>query len=235
MTRLALYCFYEKDGIVDDYVFFYLEELKKVANEIYVIVNGSLDEKYLPKLEGICKHVWIRENQGLDAYAFKYALENIQDVSNYDELILSNNSFFGPLFPLSQMFDDMYKHKGDLDFWGTTIHPKVDMIISKKQLHNYVNEHIQSFFVVFKKNVFTSPIFINFFKKLPKISCFTDAVVLFDLRLTEVLSSAGYKYGAYCETYKHSTFNSSILQPYELVTKWNMPFIKKKVFFENYF
>ena len=39
--RFSMYCFYDKNGIVGEYVFYYLKALKEVSEFIYVVVNGS--------------------------------------------------------------------------------------------------------------------------------------------------------------------------------------------------
>ena len=43
-NRLALYCFYDRDGIVDDYVIYFLRELRKTVSKICCVVNGKLTE-----------------------------------------------------------------------------------------------------------------------------------------------------------------------------------------------
>lgn len=90
MNRLALYVFWEKDGIVRDYVTYYLNALKEVAQDIIVIVNGKLSAEGRKKLEELGADILVRENEGLDFAAWKAALEDIgwDKLSLYDELIL---------------------------------------------------------------------------------------------------------------------------------------------------
>ena len=109
-----MYCFYDKDGIVGEYVFYYLKALKEVSEFLYVIVNGCINENDRTKLLTIANRVDIRENYGYDAYAYKHALNECKNIlPEYDELILSNNSFYGPLYPLTNMFEcmDFIKNK----------------------------------------------------------------------------------------------------------------------------
>jgi lipopolysaccharide biosynthesis protein len=42
MNRLAVYVYWEKDGIVRDYNISYLKGLTAVAAKIYVVVNGEI-------------------------------------------------------------------------------------------------------------------------------------------------------------------------------------------------
>ena len=238
MKRFSVYCFYDKDGIVGQYVFYYLNALKEISDYLFVVINGHIDESYKTKLQSLANRVAVRENYGFDAYAFKFALNECKDIlSEYDELILSNNSFYGPVYPLENVFKHMEnksKHT-NIDFWGITIHRRLNARINNKQKFDYVNEHIQSYFLVFTRQVFLSKIFSDFFQKLPPIDNFFDAVVLFELELTRVLSEEGnFKYSSYVDPEKFPDSNCTIPYPYDLYRDGKTPFIKRKVFFEKY-
>ena len=43
--RLAIFFFYDRGGIVDSYVPYLLEDLKKNVSEIFVVCNGKLKEE----------------------------------------------------------------------------------------------------------------------------------------------------------------------------------------------
>ena len=238
--RFAIYCFYDSNGIVGQYVFYYLEALKKVADYVYVVANCRIEQSCLEKLEQLVDRVDQRENYGFDAYAYRYALSQcIEQLSNYNELIFSNNSFYGPVYPLEEIFEKMsFRDKPESncpDFWGITLHPKQEFKINSKQHYDYINEHIQSYFVVFQKKVFSSEIFLNFFKNLPRIESYSDAVVIFELELTRVLCEQGnFKYDSFIDSSKFPCGNSTILYAYEIYKEERCPFIKRKVFYESY-
>ena len=240
--RFSMYCFYDKNGIVGEYVFYYLKALKEVSEFLYVIVNGCINENDHAKLLAIANRVDIRENYGYDAYAYKHALNECKNLlSEYDELILSNNSFYGPVYPLANVFKHMEKknqpsaNTSNIDFWGITLHPRINARINDKQKLPYINEHIQSYFLVFNHQVFLSKTFSDFFQNLPPINNFLDAVVLFELELTRVLSEDGhFRYSSYVDPEKFPDCNCTIPYPYDLYRDGKTPFIKRKVFFEKY-
>ena len=96
--RLAIYCFYDKDGIVDDYVVFFLRALRKTVSRICCVVNGRLTENGRKALLSCTDELTERENTGFDAWAYAFfANGRIDELREYDELVLCNNSFFGPL------------------------------------------------------------------------------------------------------------------------------------------
>lgn len=44
MKRLGIYFFFDKDGIVDKYVDYVLEDLTKHVDKLIVVCNGQLNE-----------------------------------------------------------------------------------------------------------------------------------------------------------------------------------------------
>ena len=83
MKRFSVYCFYDKDGIVGQYVFYYLNALKEISDYLFVVINGHIDESYKTKLQSLANRVAVRENYGFDAYTFKIALNECAIIEYY--------------------------------------------------------------------------------------------------------------------------------------------------------
>ena len=107
--RIAIYVIYDKDGILDNYRVYYLKELRKVTDTIVAIVSGTLTPESRDQLETLVDDICVRENTGLLAGSWIDGIKHIgwNELDNYDELLMLNDSFFGPFFSLSQMFDTM--------------------------------------------------------------------------------------------------------------------------------
>ena len=86
--RLAIFFFYDRGGIVDSYVPYLLEDLKKNVCEIFVVCNGKLKEEGKKELEKYGK-VLVRENKGFDVWAYKTALETYgwKKLAEFEEVI----------------------------------------------------------------------------------------------------------------------------------------------------
>ena len=56
VKRLIIYFIFDKNGIVDDYITYMLEDLKKNSTEIAVVCNGKLNVEGRKKLEKITKN-----------------------------------------------------------------------------------------------------------------------------------------------------------------------------------
>ena len=94
-------------------------------------------------------------------------------------------------------------------------------------------EHIQSFFIVYKKQVFTSDVFINYWKQynIETMNSFMDVVNNHEVKFTKFLSDNGFKYDVYVKdtyhdelyNYNHYAYNSS-----DQIINNNGVFLKKK-------
>lgn len=116
---LALMSIYDPEGIVDDYIIYYLRELRKVATRIIALINGRINTESEKRLREVVEDVYIRQNKGFDFGAFKDVLENYlppKILNEYQELILCNDTCFGPFISFEQIFAKM--DKCNLDFWS---------------------------------------------------------------------------------------------------------------------
>ena len=119
MSRLGIFVFYDPDGIVDGYVTHLLQTLRPNFKKLIVVSNSNVSDAEKNKLEQNSDGVFVRENRGLDAAAFKAGMVSFcgwEEVCRYDEVVLINDTFFGPMGSFAAVFDDMAEK--DLDFWG---------------------------------------------------------------------------------------------------------------------
>ena len=90
MTRLGLFVFFDSQGIVDDYVIYLLKHLRPNFSKLVIISNGQLGEAARIRLTTYADSLFIRDNQGLDAAAYKAALVSFcgwDEVEKYDEIV----------------------------------------------------------------------------------------------------------------------------------------------------
>ena len=105
INRAAVFVHYDKQNIVDDYVIYYLKELKIVTNTIIFVSTSDLANKERKKLEKYCDKIIIRENVGYDFYSWKIGLKILGTLNIFDEIILCNDSVYGPLVKFQTIFD----------------------------------------------------------------------------------------------------------------------------------
>ncbi len=116
---LAIMSVYDPDGIVDDYIVYYLNSLKEVADRIIIVVNGMITDTGKVKLKRMTKDVFVRQNTGFDFGGHKTVLEEYLrpgEIDQYQQLILCNDTCFGPFVPFKTIFKTM--HRRGLEFWS---------------------------------------------------------------------------------------------------------------------
>lgn len=115
VKRYSVYTFRDKDGIVDECVITFLNELKKVSEYLQVVVC----EKILPddqkRIEAVADKVVCRENADPSGDAY---IRNIKKAvySQFDEIIYCDDVFFGPMHSFEEMFSAMKTR--DVDIWS---------------------------------------------------------------------------------------------------------------------
>ena len=70
MRRICLFSFYDEQGIVDDYVIFFLRELGRFVEKIIFYSNGPLSQDAEIALRGVVSEVILRPNEGFDVLAY---------------------------------------------------------------------------------------------------------------------------------------------------------------------
>ena len=222
--RLAIYVHYDPKGEVRDYVLYCLNGLKDVVSEIIVVVNGELSEDGRHKLDSAGVELHVRENKDFDFGAWKAAIEYIgyDNIAQYDELLLTNNSYYGPIYPFSEMWNAM--DTVTCDFWGVNMHPGMEASISR---------HIQSYWMVFRKKILTSDIWRKYWVNLPSFENLWDVIFKCEVKLTGYFVDNGFKPATYMSLEKYDRLiheNPTIISDIQVMED-KCPIVKRKFFF----
>jgi len=237
VKRLAIYTVYDKDGIIDDYIPYFLDALSPFVTHIVIVCNGVLTDEGRRKLSRFTNDIFVRSNEGFDAGAIKDTLLKLygwNKVYEYDELLICNDTFYGPLFPLSECFEKM--DKLDVDFWGMTEQGKLDWL----KEYNDTGEsllpcHLQSYFLNIKSHLLKSDVFCRFWKNLKTSDNICEIIYNYEISFTHIFSQKGYSYAPFVDanelisdSVSKEHYNYSIIDPVTLVKKYRCPLIKRK-------
>lgn len=236
MNRLGIFFFYDRDGIVDRYIPVMLEDICKNLERLVVVVNGKLTEEGKKRLLPFSNEIIVRENKGLDVWAYKTALEHVgyDHLPDYDEVVMFNHTMMGPVYPFSEMFDAMAeKH---LDFWGISEFFKTDFDPFGTLEDGYIPDHIQSYFIAIRKSLAGSKDFIDYWKNMPMIDGYLDSVSKYETQFTKTFSEKGYRWAVYldAEEYKGYTYQPIVSMPKEMIEKYHSPIFKRRTFMQDY-
>lgn len=222
MTRVAVFAHYDKSNIIQEYVIYYLTELKKVCDKIIFVSDGNICEQELLKIKDIVIHSIAQKHGEYDFGSYKrgyiYAKE-MNLLNNCDEFIIANDSCYGPLYEFQIMFDKMKTQ--EIDFWGVTA--------NSVGLHHENNPHVQSYFMVFKPNVFKSELFDNFIMSIKKEDNKPSIIINYEIGLSKLLVENGFKYEVYCKSSKYLQ-HSHVYSAYKLLKNDNNILVKTSLF-----
>lgn len=237
--RALIYVFYDPDGIVDRYVIYALNSLRELCEYILVVCNGKLSVEGRELLEKAADDVLCRKNIGLDAIAHKEGLEHIgwDKLYEYDELVMMNDTTFGPFYPLSEMFDEMetrdvdywsahkfFEDKNRTKLWGHDVLP-----------YDHMLDHAVSNFRVIRYSMLHSFEFRSYWDNFPKVIDYKDAVLYFEVYFNKIFKEAGFTYDTYMSDYtRYSCTSPTTNEMLHLVVKERMPFIRRRGWADSY-
>lgn len=199
MKRMCIFAFYDPEGIVDGYIVVLLRSLRLCTDMITCVVNGKIEKESLDLLNSLCDEVILRKNEGYDATAYKSAVmyyfgEELQR-GYWDELILMNNTFFGPFVPWEKIFREMEDTK--VDFWGFS--KFLEGSAKLQSGDRILAEHIQTYFVVIRSTILTDTCFLEFWKGIDKIRSYEEAIVDFEAKFTNFFRKRNYTYATWLD------------------------------------
>ncbi len=229
-NRIAIFACFAADCKIHDYVIYYLRELKKVCDGIIFIADNPLLPGEIEKLKDLVIYAQCERHEEYDFGSYKrgwqYAREKGYTYS-FDEIIICNDSCYGPIYPLSNLFETMSGR--ECDFWG--------VLSNTDRCY-----HLQSFFYVFKNTLFQNTSFNQFWDTVKKEYSFLDVVFNYETRLTDLLIKEGYTATSYVPDTimefepvfsKIGNKNKTVF-PLSLVKNHQFPFIKVKVFNDGF-
>lgn len=212
--RLCLFAGFDSRGEIADYVVYYLKALSQIA-DIYYWGDFDASDGELAKLKPFCKAAFCQKHSKYDFGSWQELIQKVgrEEIEKYDEVILANDSCYGPLFDLSNLFEEMDGR--DCDFWG---------------LSSAFNRHIhlQSYFIILKSPVIQSDVFYDFFKQVKPEANYDDVCLNYEDRFTYALNKVGFHSSSFID------YGDLANHPYKdmvaAIKNRHFPFLKVKFF-----
>jgi len=202
--RLCIFSHFDKHDIIDNYVIYYLESLYNLGCEvIFVSACKTLPDNELNKIKKFCTKIVLRRNKGRDFGGWKIGLSVVEDFKKYNQIILANDSSYGPFSDLKEIFKIM--NEKELDMWG----------ITDSWERKY---HIQTYFIVFNKRLINSEFFADFWKDVRFHFSKETIINDYEVGLTQRALRQGFKIGAFCD-YKELLYHVLRSESLEILFK----------------
>ncbi len=211
---LVIFAHFDKLDFIEEYVIDYLKNLREITTDIIFVSDTLIEQKEIKKIDHLVSKVISKKHGEYDFGSYKIGLLSAKDtLKNYDNLILANDSCY-PAKSLKQTFDTM-EARNSCDFWGIT------------QNTEQFPEHIQSYFVAFKRNVFLHPEFIKFFESVTKEEKKIDVIRNYEVELTQRFVKLGFKKDSFIQNV--FTSNPTLSEQILSEIKDSLPLIKTSI------
>lgn len=182
MKRICLFAGYDSKNIIHDYVVYYLKELSKVA-DVYYMADNEISEHEKAKIAPYVKGAYGFNHKKYDFGSWQELIKIIgwDKISAYDELILANDSVFGPLYPIKELFDKIEKDTA-WEVCGITEECYIDKLNNTYNINNF----IQSYFVIIKKHIFIKDYIKQFFNDYTFYQSKAEVVLYGEKKLSKI-------------------------------------------------
>ena len=183
MKRICLFAGYDNKNIIHDYVVYYIKELSTVA-DVYYMADNEISKHEKAKITPYVKEAYGFNHKKYDFGSWQELIKIIgwEKISEYDELILANDSVFGPLYPIKELFEKIEKDT-EWEVCGIT----EECYIEKNNDKYSINNFIQSYFVIIKKNIFMQEYIKQFFHDYTLYTSKADVVLNGEKKLSKIL------------------------------------------------
>ncbi|MCB5153282.1 rhamnan synthesis F family protein [Streptococcus mutans] len=230
MKRLLLYVHFNKYNRVSSHVYYQLTQMRPLFSRVVFITNSHLAQEDQDKLrnQNLMDDFLQRENIGFDFAAWRDGMNHIgfDNLDSYDIVTVMNDTCFGPLWDVKDYYLS-YEKQDEVDFWGLT----------NNRATKQFKEHIQSYFITFKKAVIQSNAFHDFWENIQNHTDVQRVIDDYETQVTTTLLDAGFKYSVIFDTTKedashmlHADF--SYYNPTAILNH-RVPFIKVKAIDNN--
>jgi len=226
--RVLIYVVYDRRGDVEGYIEYALDSLREHVDTVIAVVNGTLTADGRAVLARAADRVIERENRGFDIWGYKEGLDALgAEATEYDEIILANDTWYGPVRSFSPIFDRM--DASPLHFWGMTDHVRVEP--NPFTNTDYLAYHLQSYWLVVRKEMFQSTEWTDYWRDLPAMDSYIDAVTKHEAVFTERFTEFGFVGEVAFPTLTDRIENHAVLYAGQLVEE-GCPTLKRRAFFQ---
>ena len=231
MNRGLVYFHFDPHHQVRDYVVAALSSLRPHADHILLVSNSPISEADRARLAACCDEILQRPNEGLDAGAYRAGLEHLgwEQLADFDELILTNHTYYAPLRP----WEEVLAHAanwGDISFWGMTEHAAMrpHPFLAQRELPR----HLQSHWIAVRRRLLTDPAFREYWEQMPPVTSYRDSIQWHESRFTGHFAELGHTWEVAFPVDRYRSENPAIEEAPALLAD-GCPLLKRRALFHD--
>ncbi len=218
--KVVLLAHWDPDDRIDPYVQYLAKSLKSTGWKVILSSASKPCEQSLEQWHDWADAIVYRTCQGYDFTSWKAALELFPSLYEASELVLTNDSYFGPF----GSFEPMHVTMDSIacDFWGIT---------ENRELQ----PHLQSYYLVLRASALQHEAFKMFMERVP-LSADRSTAILFEINISLWLASHGLQPAAFIPASDDRALHvNPVLHYWQQVFERGAPLIKRDLLKRKYY
>lgn len=247
IRRACLFAAFDVDGIVDDYVVYYLRELSRHC-DVFYLADSFLGEGELAKLSDVTVAAWSIPHGRYDFGSYAMLAQDLvgwERLDGYDEVVLANDSCYA-LTGFDHVFARMDGRA--CDWWGLQA-SKADFAIGRgnrapipieeakatlmgrPEWRQMRHLHISSYFVALRRPAFQDDGFRRLVAQIGEQPRKTSIILKYEIGLSRQLTGSGHDFDTYIDKLYpfHPVYNADT---FTLIAD-GFPLLKRTFLVEN--
>ena len=202
--RLCIYFLH--DGAVSDAAEYFLRALSAFCSKIVMISGREAEWKGRDSL-GVQTEQITAGTQPAGKAVYGEVLERTgwEELAGWDEVLLTDDSVMGPVYPLEEMFSCM-EGRAEADFWGVTSGGRSGKGEKGRENADRLEGYIPFRFIVFRNRLLKSREFRGFWQQAAETGG-EDQEAAF----TKRMEAAGYRWEVYLQTPENGQLTTDYL------------------------
>ena len=184
MSRAIILAHHDRDSLIDPHVVHALRRYRQVADRLVVV---STSVQALPAALAGCVDTFLsRPNRGYDFCSWQAGLAALGDPGAFAEVILVNDSVYGPLTLLAPVLAD--PRVAEADLWGMVLSDQAPRRRGKR-----VCPHLHSWFLAARRPLLESEVWRRFWEGVEPLPSKDAVIDRYEIGLTEQVAAAGFR------------------------------------------
>lgn len=207
---------WDPQNVVDPYVEYQCRHFKSLGWKVVLVSAAPLQtDEVLERKAEWADAIIYRTCSGYDFTSWKAALDCFPSLYDSQFMVLTNDSYFGPIGDFAPVHEAMAKV--DCDFWGMTA-------------NHDLAPHLQSYYIVLRAKALQHSALKFFFAAVSLSGCRKNAI-MYEVSFTLWLAMHGLHAAVYCaaEEKQHAPVNLTLYHWHALIEK-GVPLLKREKF-----
>ena len=216
----CVFVHYDKDALITDDCIQHLKKLGEYCDLYFVSSSALLASMpdQIEKAKPFCKKILVRNNSGYDFGCWSHVIrESYAELCSYEGVVLVNDSNWGPLNDFSDTFSKIERLSSEADFFGLTS-------------CNNPTWHLQSYFILYSKNVFNSLYFRQHWFDIGILRSKRDVIKNYEVNWCYRLKKLGFEG---ISLYGDVSAINPTHEDWERLLRERYPYLKKELLRDN--